>query len=66
MTKRAASTYLAFITLLLILVLGWYIASFYNRAPASASFDGSHALADVQTQLAFGPRVPYTDGHDKV
>jgi len=66
MTKRSVSTYLAFITLLLILVLGWYIASFYNRAPASASFDGSHALADVQTQLAFGPRVPDTDGHAKV
>ena len=66
MTKRSVSTYLAFITLLLILVLGWYIASFYNRAPASASFDGSHALADVQTQLAFGPRVPDTNGHAKI
>ena len=66
MTKRSVSTYLAFITLLLILVLGWYIASFYNRAPASASFDGSHALADVQSQLAFGPRVPDTNGHAKI
>jgi Zn-dependent M28 family amino/carboxypeptidase len=63
MTKRAVSTYLTFIGILLILVVGWYAASFYNAKPDSASFDSSHAYADVQTQVAFGPRIPGTAGH---
>ena len=63
MTKRAVSTYLIFIALLLILVLGWYTASFLNREPDSASFDSSRAYADVQTQVAFGPRIPGSEGH---
>ena len=32
----------------------------------SASFDGLRAYADVQTQVAFGPRSPETAGHAKV
>lgn len=30
------------------------------------AFDGQRAYADVQTQVAFGPRVPETEGHAKV
>jgi Zn-dependent M28 family amino/carboxypeptidase len=30
---------------------------------ASTAFDGEAALADVRTQLDFGPRIPGTDGH---
>jgi Zn-dependent M28 family amino/carboxypeptidase len=63
MTKRAVSTYLTIIAILLILTLGWYIASFLNREPDSASFDSSRAYADVQTQVAFGPRIPGSAGH---
>jgi glutaminyl-peptide cyclotransferase len=31
-----------------------------------ASFDGSRALADVQTQVDFGPRIVGTAGHDQI
>lgn len=66
MTKRTAIIYLTLIFSLLALVAGWYIASFYNREPEAVSFDGSHALADVQTQVDFGPRIPGTDGHAQI
>ena len=29
-------------------------------------FDGQRAYADVQTQVAFGPRIPGTEGHEKI
>jgi len=29
-------------------------------------FNGQHAYADVETQVAFGPRSPGTEGHDKI
>ena len=32
-------------------------------APGSPSFDGQQAFVSVQTQVAFGPRVPGTAGH---
>ena len=66
MTKRAVSTYLILIGVLLILVLGWYIASFLNFEPDPVSFDNSRAYADVQTQVALGPRIPGSEGHAKV
>lgn len=66
MTKRAVSTYLILIGALLILVLGWYIASFLNVEPAPVSFDSSRAYADVQTQVAFGPRTPNSEGHTQI
>jgi glutaminyl-peptide cyclotransferase len=66
MNKRTVTIYLTFIGLLLILVLGLYAASFINRQPDSVSFDGSRALADVQTQVDFGPRIPGTAGHDQI
>jgi glutaminyl-peptide cyclotransferase len=66
MTKRAAIIYLSLIFALLALVAGWYIASFLNREPDSDSFDSSRAYADVQTQVAFGPRIPGSAGHAQV
>ena len=66
MTKRAVSTYLIVIGILLLLTLGWYIASFLNRKPDSVSFDSSRAYADVQTQVSFGPRIPGSQGHAQV
>ena len=66
MTKRAVSTYLTIIAILLILVLGWYAASLLNAKTDSASFDSSHAYADVQTQVSFGPRIPGSAGHAQV
>ncbi|MBP6209651.1 MAG: M28 family peptidase [Anaerolineales bacterium] len=66
MTKRAASIYLILIGLLFIFVSGWYAASFFNKEADSASFDGVRALADVQTQVDFGPRIPGSEGHAKI
>lgn len=63
MTKRAATIYLTLIFALLAVVAGWYIASFLNREPDSVSFDSSRAYADVQTQVAMGPRMPGSEGH---
>ena len=66
MTKRAVFIYLAFIGSLLLITLGWYTASFLNAKADSASFDSSLAYADVQTQVAFGPRIPGSAGHAQI
>jgi glutaminyl-peptide cyclotransferase len=66
MNKRAVTIYLTIIGLLLILVLGLYTASFLNREAEPVPFDGSRALADVQTQVAFGPRIVGTEGHAQI
>lgn len=66
MTKRSVLIYLTVIGLILLGVFAWYGASFLNRASAPVEFDGARALEDVQTQIAFGPRIPETEGHAKV
>ena len=66
MTKRAVFIYLTFIGSLLLLTLGWYTASFHNVKAGSVSFDSSRAYADVQTQVAFGPRIPGSAGHAQI
>jgi len=66
MNKRTVSIYLTLIGALLILIAGWYAASFYNVQADSASFDSSHAYADVQTQVAFGSRIPGSAGHAQI
>jgi len=66
MTKRAISTYLTLILLLLVLVIAYYGASFLTPRPAPQPFDGSHAYRDVQTQIGFGPRIPGSEGHDRI
>ena len=37
-----------------------------SPTPASARIDGSRAYADVLTQVAFGERIPGSEGHAKV
>ena len=55
------------IGLLLAVSIGWYFFAFQTQPePVSDAFDGNRAYADVQTQVAFGPRIPESDGHAKV
>lgn len=67
MTKKSIALYLTIIGLLLIIAVGWYAYALRSQPePASVSFDGQRAYADVQTQVAFGPRSPGTDGHAQI
>lgn len=66
MNRRNAVIYLTLIFILLLLVVGWYTASFLTRESESASFSGENAYADVKTQVAFGARTPGSEGHAKV
>lgn len=66
MNRRNAVIYLTLIFILLLLVVGWYTASFLTRESESASFSGENAYADVKTQVAFGVRTPGSEGHAKV
>ena len=67
MTKKSIALYLSITGFLLFGAIGWYIYSFLaQRTTAPAVFDGQRAYADVQTQVAFGSRVPGTEGHAKV
>lgn len=66
MTKRASTIYLTLIGLLLVIVAGYYAASFLTSEPDPVPFDGVRALADVQTQVDMGPRIPGSEGHAKV
>lgn len=64
MTNRSISLYLAIIGSLVIAILGWYAYSFLSQpSTVPATFDGQRAYADVQTQVAFGARVPGSPGH---
>jgi hypothetical protein len=67
MTQRSVRTYLAVIGFLLFAVLGWYAYSYLTRpAHASTDFDGLRAYEDVKTQVAFGPRIPGSEGHAEI
>lgn len=66
MNKRAVAIYLSIILGLVLIVTGWYAASFLTVEADSASFDGDHAYADVQTQVDMGPRTPGSAGHAQV
>ena len=67
MKNKSIRIYLTIIGLLLAISIGWYFFAFLTQPePVSAAFDGNRAYADVQTQVAFGPRIPETDGHAKV
>ena len=64
MPKHRIMLYLGTIALLLFFAIGWYAIAFVQDvARAKTAFDGSRALRDVQQQVAFGPRVPGSDGH---
>lgn len=67
MTRKSTAVYLLVIGLLLIGATSWYAYGFVSQPPAGAGgFDGQRAYSDVQTQVAFGPRVPGSDGHAKI
>ena len=38
----------------------------FSNPPEPQTFDGQRALADVEMQVAFGPRTPGSDGHAQV
>jgi len=66
-TNKSIAVYLSVIGLLLAAVLGWYAYSVLSQPePDSTSFDGLRAYEDVQAQVAFGPRIPGTEGHAQV
>jgi Zn-dependent M28 family amino/carboxypeptidase len=50
----------------LTIVIIWYTASFLTVETDPVIFDGQRALADVQKQVAFGPRTPGSEGHLKI
>jgi glutaminyl-peptide cyclotransferase len=66
MTKPKTLLYLAVIFMLLGSIVIWYAASFWTQEADSVKFDGEHAYKDVQTQVAFGPRAPGSQGHAEV
>ena len=67
MTKKSVVLYLAIIGFLLTSVIGWYVFAFRSQPTSDSSiFDGQRAYEDVKTQVAFGPRVPGSEGHAKI
>ncbi len=66
MDRRAAFLYLSLIGLLLAAIVAVYAAPFLNPPPVRSEFDGQRALADVRTQVSFGPRTPDSPGHAMV
>jgi Zn-dependent M28 family amino/carboxypeptidase len=64
-TKKSIAIYLTGIVILLISVAAWYAFAFLSPAQTQP-FDGQRALADVETQVAFGPRTPGSSGHAQV
>ncbi|MGD8402034.1 MAG: M28 family peptidase [Anaerolineales bacterium] len=62
MTKKRIAIYLVGIGILLVIIAAWYAFAFLNP-PEPDIFDGQRALADVETQVAFGPRIPGASGH---
>ena len=67
MTNRSIALYLSIIGLIFLSAIGWYAFALRSQpTPDTLSFDGQRAYADVQTQVAFGARIPGTDGHAKI
>lgn len=67
MTNRSIRFSLFILGSLVLVAVGWYMLSFQNQPEAEIiPFDGQRAYTDVQTQVAFGPRIPGTEGHDKI
>lgn len=66
MNRRRISLYLATIGIIFALIIGWYARAFILGRNTTVHFDGERALADVQTQVAFGPRIPGSDAHARI
>jgi len=72
-TKKSIALIFLIGGLLLIGAAGWYLYSpqadqidLPQPTPTPVKFDGQRAYADVQTQVALGPRIPETEGHAKI
>lgn len=65
MTKKF-TVHLLILILLLISAAGCDVLSTPTPTTAPAMFDGQRAYADVQTQVAFGARVPGSEGHTQI
>ncbi len=64
MTKRRKAVYLGVISALFLLIVGWYASAYVQAArKVHTTFDGARAYADVQAQVAFGPRIPGSPAH---
>jgi Zn-dependent M28 family amino/carboxypeptidase len=67
MTNKSARLYPLIIGFFLLIIAGWYTyARLFKPKTAPVTFDGQRAFADVEIQVAFGPRVPGSDGHAKI
>jgi len=67
MTKNTRALSLLIIGLLLMGASVWYAYSLRSQPEAGpVMFDGQRAYADVQTQVAFGARLPGSEGHVQV
>ncbi len=67
MSDKRIRLYLTLIGLLLAVTMGWYAFAFWTQpGPAAVPFDGQRALANVETQVAFGPRTPGSAGQAQV
>jgi glutaminyl-peptide cyclotransferase len=67
MTNKSIRVSLAIIGILLLLAIAWYALSFRPQSTVEpVTFNGERAYADVQTQVAFGPRIPGSEGHAKI
>ena len=62
MRKKNISIYLTGIGILLIVITSWYGFAFLSPTEIE-NFNGQRALADVESQVAFGPRTPGSTGH---
>ena len=65
MTKKSIAIYLTGIGILLTMIAAWYAIAFL-KPEEPETFDGQRALADVETQVAFGTRIPGSSGHVQV
>ncbi len=67
MNRKKVVLYLTGIGLLLALALAWYARAFVlKREAETAEFNAERAYADVQTQVAFGPRTPGSEAHARL
>ena len=67
MTKKRIAIYLSLIGFMFVSVAAWYALAFLTQPrSASVKFDGQRALADVEAQVAFGPRTPGSAAHAQV
>jgi Predicted aminopeptidases len=62
--NKSVALSIATVGVLLLAALGWYAFAYRSETAAQpVAFDEQRAYADVETQVAFGPRIPGTDGH---